>query len=290
MNKLLFAALAVGWSLGSMFGCRPSHAETPALNPMPDGSRDMYAGVGVQSAPRYDGTGVRRVRALPVLQAEWSNGLFVSGMRAGWHLSDSPTLEYGPLLGVVPKRDGGGNGNALGEIGNFSLAPPLARNVLKRTPHGLDGIDEIGARLQAGAFLNVYLDPQWRLSASVLVGSGRERDGARLELDVQRLAATIGERHRVSLAAGVTAANRKDNASYFGVSVEESLQSRFDTYAPGGGLQDAHLDARWNWSWSPSWMMTTDLRAKRLLGSAGHSPLVERSSNLTVSTAIAYRF
>lgn len=288
MNKLLTVSLAVLCSLSSMFGCRASHAETPALNPMPDGSRDMYAGLGVQSAPRYDGTGVRRVRALPVLQVEWSNGLFVSGMNAGWHLSSSPTLEYGPLLGLVPKRDGGGDGNGVGGVGTFAREPFF--NARKRAPQGLDGIDEIGVRLQAGAFLNLYLDPQWRLSASLLYGSGRGRDGARLALDVQRLAAAIGERHRVSLAAGVTAVNRNDNASYFGVSDEEALRSRFEQYAPGGGLQDAHLDARWNWTWSPSWMMTTDLRAKRLLGNAAHSPLAERSSNLTVSTAIAYRF
>jgi outer membrane scaffolding protein for murein synthesis (MipA/OmpV family) len=37
-------------------------------------------------------------------------------------------------------------------------------------------------------------------------------------------------------------------------------------------------------------MLTTRAQAKRLLGSARLSPLVERSSNLTVSTAIAYRF
>jgi outer membrane scaffolding protein for murein synthesis (MipA/OmpV family) len=37
-------------------------------------------------------------------------------------------------------------------------------------------------------------------------------------------------------------------------------------------------------------MLTSSLQAKRLLGSASHSPLTERSTNLTVSTAIAYRF
>jgi outer membrane scaffolding protein for murein synthesis (MipA/OmpV family) len=37
-------------------------------------------------------------------------------------------------------------------------------------------------------------------------------------------------------------------------------------------------------------MLTTHLEAKRLLGSASHSPLVERPSNMTVSTAVAYRF
>ncbi len=58
----------------------------------------------------------------------------------------------------------------------------------------------------------------------------------------------------------------------------------------GGGLKDVHLGARWNWAWSPSWMLTSSVQATRLLGSARMSPLVERPNNLTVSTAIAYRF
>jgi outer membrane protein len=284
MNKLLLASIAVG----SALGCTPGRAQTPAVNPMPDGSRDMYLGLGVQSAPRYDGTGTRQVRALPVLQVEWSSGVFVSGMNAGIHLSGSPTLEYGPLLGVLPRRSSSGSGNELAGVG--TMASFRSVKLRKLAPQGLDGMDEIGTRVQGGAFLNVYLAPQWRLSSSLLVGSGRERDGLRLELGVQRLAAAIGARHRLALAAGLTAVDRKDNQTYFGVTATEALRSRFGEYAPGGGLQDVHADLRWNWSLAPSWMMSTDLRAKRLLGSASHSPLVERSSNLTVSTAIAYRF
>ena len=57
-----------------------------------------------------------------------------------------------------------------------------------------------------------------------------------------------------------------------------------------GGFKDVHLGARWNWAWSPSWMLTSGVQATRLLGSARMSPLVARPHNLTVSTAIAYRF
>jgi MipA family protein len=37
-------------------------------------------------------------------------------------------------------------------------------------------------------------------------------------------------------------------------------------------------------------MLTSNVQVTRLLGSARHSPLVERPTNLTVSTAIAFRF
>jgi outer membrane protein len=288
MNKLLFLALGAACAVSGA-----ARAQTPAANPMPDGSRDMYVGLGVQSAPHYDGTGSRKVSALPVLQVEWSNGVFVSGMSAGMHLSDSPTLEYGPLLAVLPGRDEAGSGNGLGGVvdgANVVTATPAIDKLAALRNLRLGGMDEIETRVQAGAFVNAYLTPQWRLTGSVLVGSGNDRDGARLALGVQRLAAADGERHRVSLAAGLTLVNRNDNQTYFGVTGDEALRSRFARYQPGGGLQDVHAGVRWNWAWTPSWMLTSNLQARRLLGSAAKSPLVERPANLTVSTAIAYRF
>jgi outer membrane scaffolding protein for murein synthesis (MipA/OmpV family) len=261
---------------------------------MPDGSRDMYAGLGVQSAPRWDGTGSRKVSALPVLQVQWSNGLFISGMSAGMHLSDDPTFEYGPLLAVQPGRGRTGTGQTIGGIGSTDtmLIGPVPEPIDKRNMRNtdLDGMDKIGARLQGGAFANYYVTPQWRLTSSLLYGAGNDHDGARLDLGVQRLAVELGARHHVSLSAGVTVVNRKYNQTYFGVTAAEVSRSRFSYYEAGGGLQDAHVGVRWNWAWSPSWMLTSDLQARRLLGSAAHSPLVERSTNLTVSTAIAYRF
>lgn len=286
MNKLLFLALSGA--------CGATWAQTPTTNPMPDGSRDMYVGLGVQSAPRWDGTGSRKVSALPVLQVQWSNGLFISGMSAGMHLSDDPTFEYGPLLAVQPGRDDAGTGRVFDGVGSAGtmLIGPVPDPIDKRnkTVTGLDGMDKIGARLQGGVFANHYLTPQWRLTSSVLYGAGNDHDGARLDLGVQRLAFALGSRHHVSVSAGITVVNRNYNETYFGVTLAEAARSRFPMYEAGGGLQDAHVGVRWNWVLSPSWMLTSNVQAKGLLGNAAKSPLVERSTNLTVSTAIAYRF
>ena len=287
MNKLLSFALTTG-ALAGMLASGLARGQTPAVNPMPDGSRDMYVGLGAQSAPRYEGSGSRKVSALPVLQVEWSNGLFISGMSAGMHLSKSPTVEYGPLLAVHPGRDEDGTGNVVD--GAYGFAGPVLGEKTMLAAGRLAGMDEIGARLQYGGFYNVYLNPQWRLTSSLLAGGGRDHDGVRLDLGVQRLAAVLGDRHRVSLAAGVGVVNTRYNETYFGVTPVEAMHSRFPMYAPRGGLQDVHLGARWNYALSPSWMATSTLQAKRLLGDASHSPLTERSTNLTVSTAIAYRF
>ena len=286
MNKLLFLALSAA--------CGMTWAQTPATNPMPDGSRDMYVGLGVQSAPRWDGTGSRKVSALPVLQVQWSNGLFISGMSAGMHLTDSPTFEYGPLLAVQPGRDKDGTGQGVDGVGTVgtSLIGPVLDPIDKRNMVAtrLEGMDKIGARLQGGVFANYYLTPQWRLTSSVLVGAGNDHDGARLDLGVQRLAIALGSQHRVSVSAGVSVVNRNFNQTYFGVTREESARSRFSYYEAGGGLQEARVGVRWNWALSPSWMLTSNLQVKGLLGNAAKSPLVERSTNMTVSTAFAYRF
>ena len=116
MTKLFALALAAV----SSTAC----AQMPATNPMPDGSRDMYVGLGVASTPRYAGAQDRERAALPVLQVQWSNGAFISGMRAGVHLSRAPQVEFGPLLELQPRRDPEGEGGeaiGISEV-RFSLA------------------------------------------------------------------------------------------------------------------------------------------------------------------------
>jgi len=281
MKKFFALVLAVAGGAAS--------AQTPTTNPMPDGSRDMYAGLGVVSAPRYEGADSSRTRALPVLQVQWSNGVFISGMSAGMHLSSSPTVEYGPLLAVHRRRSESGMGGRVGDFeGAASLAPISVRTF--RSGNRLAGMDEIKARPEGGAFFNYYLSPAWRLTSSVLAGAGNDRNGVRGEFGIQRLALQIAPHHAVSVSAGVSFANRAYQQTYFGVTEAQAGASGNPEYRPDGGLKDVHVGARWNWRLSPSWMLTSSLQATRLAGDARHSPLVERSTNLTVSTAFAYRF
>ncbi|WP_292044289.1 MipA/OmpV family protein [Massilia sp. UBA6681] len=281
MNKLFALVLAVSGGAAS--------AQTPTTNPMPDGSRDMYAGLGVVSAPRYEGADSRKVRALPVLQVQWSNGMFISGMSAGMHLSASPVVEYGPLLAIHPRRTESGTGSSVGGVDAFATMLPSTERTMK-SANPLAGMDEVMARAEAGAFFNYYLSPQWRLTSSVLAGAGNDRNGVRGEFGIQRLAMQLAPHHTLSLSAGLGVANRAYQQSYFGVSAEQAMRSGNSYYRPDGGLKDLRIGARWNWALSPSWMLTSSVQGTRLMGDARRSPLVERPSNVTVSTAFAYRF
>lgn len=284
MKKLFALVLAVSGSAAS--------AQTPTTNPMPDGSRDMYAGLGVVSAPRYEGADSRKTSALPVLQVQWSNGMFISGMSAGMHLSSSPTIEYGPLLAIHPRRTESGFG---GRVGGVEAGPSstLAPNTLRdkaNLDNPLAGMDEIKARIEGGAFFNYYLTPEWRLTSSVLAGAGNDRNGVRGEIGIQRLAMQLSPHHTLSVSAGVTLANSAYQQSYFGVTARQAATSGHHAYFPDGGVKDMRIGARWNWALSPSWMLTSSVQATRLAGDARRSPLVERPTNVTVSTAFAYRF
>ena len=288
MEKLFALALAAA--------CGTASAQTPAVNRMPDGSRDLYIGLGAQSAPRYEGASERRVSALPVLQLEWSNGIFISGMSAGIHLSSEPSVEFGPLLQLQPPRDESGNVSGIGGIegsspNNLVVAQPpmVAARVTPRRSR-LDGLDTIGARPELGGFLNVYLSPRLRLTNSLLYGSGNARKGATWSVGLQRIAGAPSTHHSVSFTAGLTVANREYNQAFFGVTPVEAGRSGYAAYQASAGLKDVHLGARWNWALAPAWIVTSGLQATRLVGSAKDSPLVERPTNLTVSTALAYRF
>lgn len=276
--------------------CGTVSAQTPATNLMPDGSHDMYIGLGAVSAPAYEGARERRRSALPVLQMEWSNGIFVSGLSAGMHLSRQPSMEFGPLLAVHRGRTESGSSRGVGGVdasaGENTLAPPDPGFEAKKVQSEvgpLSGMNDIDRRLEAGGFFNYYLTPQLRLTNNVLVGSGKERNGARWNLGLQYIVRP-GAHHSLSLAAGLTLVNRHYNETYFGVTPEEEMSSVNRAYAPSGGLKDALLGARWNFAFAPAWILTSGLQFARLQASAKDSPLVERPSNLTVSTALAYRF
>jgi outer membrane scaffolding protein for murein synthesis (MipA/OmpV family) len=284
MDKLLALALAGA--------CSAATAQTPANNPMPDGSRDMYVGLGVVSAPAYEGARERETSGLPVLQAAWSNGIFVSGLSAGMHLSDRPSLEFGPLLALQPRRDESGTAGDVGSVINgigSTLAPEQPVYRLQGTAE-LEGMDVQHARLQGGVFLNYYLTPQLRLTNSLLYGSGNDRDGAVWRVGLQHIHAGLAPHHFLSVGAGMTVANRKHNQAFFGITADESDRTGTPAYDAAGGLRDVHLNVRWNWTFTPSWLLTTGVQAARLQGDAADSPLTRRPTNLTVSTALAYRF
>jgi outer membrane protein len=282
-----------------LFLSQVASAQMPITNPMPDGSGDMYAGLGVISAPRYVGADARRQHVLPVLQGQWSNGVFVSGMNAGLHLSTRPALEYGPLISLHPGRDDGGDGaSAIGierAIGEGNL-PRLPRVMVQynaqmlASGNRLNGLPAISRQLQGGAFLNVYLAPALRLTSNVLYGAGNDRHGATFKVGLQAIGMNPAPHHTITVEGELALANRSYNQAFFGIDNDQSINSGNPLYDAHGGWRDARIGARWHWTLTPSWMLVSSVDVTRQLGTTRTSPLVSRTTGVAVSTALAFRF
>ena len=259
-------------------------AQTPAARMMPDGSKDMYVGLGVSSAPRYRGADVRETDPAVLVQMQWSNGIFLSGLAAGMHLSDAPAVEFGPLLAVEPGRNASGRQKLSGiggiEVASIAgLASPQTGRTLRFT--------DIRSTLGAGAFLNHYLDESFRLTSSFLYGVGEDHDGLLLNVGVQK-SFTPAPHHRLALSAGATWANRRTMQAYFGV--DPAASGSTVSYAPSSGVRDVQLTLNWNWELSNLWLLTSQISATRLVGPAADSPYVDRRNGVSVRTGLAYRF
>ena len=324
--KKIYTFLIVALTLSSS-----ANAQSPAQNLMPDGSHDMYLGLGLMSRPLYEGAEKSKRVVIPVMQMQWSNGVFLAGMSAGWHLSNQYKHEFGPLITVEPNRNPSGVSNSIqfpnsfpGSAlvgGNGSVAGDLAdqENVgSNKSSNKLQDTDNIRTRLLYGTFYNYQIDNNVHQTNTLLFGAGNNRQGIRLSSDLRFQFKNVLPHHQFTVGLGLTAVNRSYAQTYFGVnksalasqvifidyisadlarSATEEL-SNFrklsdvanQDFKPRAGIKDVHADIFWNWSLSSSWLVTSKLSVSQLVGSSSKSPLVERKTNVTVSSAIAYRF
>ncbi|GGC57194.1 MipA/OmpV family protein [Undibacterium terreum] len=262
MKKLSFALI--------FSFCGPAIAQTPAANMMPDGSRDMYVGLGVGSAPLCDGTDERETRLKPNIQVQWSNGIFLRNESLGMHLSNEPGIEYGPLLEYDRGCD--------------------ASHQKK-----LEGAKDIDSSLGVGGFFNYYLTDSFRLSSKLLVGTENERRRMVLNLEARKYM-QVAQHHGVALSLGLTWANQAYTQTRFEFDPMKALvaspapAAAKTDFSTRSGIKDVHAGVNWNWELSSTWLVTSQASIYRLTGSVADNPLNNRRSYMTVYTGLAYRF
>jgi len=282
MRRLLHLFLA---GLPALAGAQ----QTPAARMMPDGSKDTYIGLGISSAPRFKGAEDRDTDPALLVQAQWSNGVFLSGLSLGMHLSDAPTVEYGPLLAIEPGRHASGSAklSGVGGIGGIDTAN-IAGIVAPPAPRTAPRFNDVRSTPGAGAFFNYYFDENLRLTSNFLYGVGEGHNGLLLNLGVQKSLPQLAAHHRLALSAGVTWANGRYMREYFGL--DPAVAGGTVSYTPSSGVRDVQLTLNWNWELSNLWLLTTQLSATRLVGPAADSPYTERRTGIGVRTGLAYRF
>lgn len=253
------ACLAVLLLAGASVAVR---AEGAATMMMPDGTRDMYAGLAL-TARTASAPGEERPTVLrPLLQVQWSNGVFVSANGVlGWQLSQQPGIEYGPLL-----------------LGSNDRDPHDSRR--------LAGSHPIRGTADPGAFYSVYLAPQLRLQSRLSYDVSAR--GWSAGFDLQRALPELAPHHTLSLSLGVGLSSGAVMRERFEVVANGASAPR--GYRPSGGVAEASVGINWNWQLGSSWMLHSSLNGGRLGPQAAGSPIVERRQLVTWSSGLAYRF
>jgi len=279
MKSILFASLFCVARLAS--------AQTPASSMLPDGSSDMYVGLGVLSEPSCEVGGEQTTRIMPNVQMQWSNGVFLRNTNLGMHLSPSSAYEVGPLLSYQ-------------------------RGCTASAARKLAGYGDVDGSFQVGGFFNFRPLSNLRLGSKLLVGTGAGRKTTYLNME-GRSYFKLASHHGLGLSAGLTWSRR-----YF-----DSANSRFDpnlsdgalvnVAGPGNGftasgsevltwkssrldinknanVRNVYLGLNWNWDLSASWIVTSHVTATHQFDINQDSLWLGKRNYVTVYSGLAYRF
>lgn len=241
--------------------CAPALAENTTELMMPDGSKDMYAGLALTTRTAAEEGGTRPVILRPLFQVQWSNGIFVSANGVvGMHLSEATGVEYGPLI-----------------IDSNSRNPGDSRRL--RGTHAVRGSADVGG------FFNYYLGDETRVTSNLMYDTSAH--GFRGQLGMQKTLPSPAPHHTVTLSAGVSLASDPVMRELYEV---RTATGGVRDYRPSAGLMSVSAGVNWNWALSSKWLINSSVTASRLGNGPADAPFVERRDFITWSSGLAYRF
>lgn len=250
--SLAAALLAVG---------APSLAESTHMH-MPEGSKDVYLSLALVTGPASEGGATRKAFLVPLVSAQFANGVFVNMNSVGIHLSRNPSIDYG-----------------------FQFSPTMSR-IRTRTASGWDS--ERKFTPEVGGFLSYGIAHGLALQSGLMYGGSSDRRGLRLRVGASAWL-PLAEHHHAGIDVQARVANRSALQSNFGVTPDQAAPG-LPVYEVAGGMRDASISASWRWHISNKYTFTTRMEHQRLLGSAAASPRIERSGGTYMVGLLTYRY
>lgn len=252
--------------LGLSLPCAVAWAQTDAGNATGRPSSGGSIGIGVGSAPTYQGSDQRRSTGQPIGEYRWANGFFVGGTDAlaGFQMNATPKLQLGLGIG----QDGGRK-----ESDSSYLA----------------GMGDIAAKGTANAFAKYALSEQIALSSGLQLGAGSSGKGSLLNLGAS-YTLPVGATTQLSFNLGATLANTDYMQDYFGVNAAQAGASGYKIYTPNSGLRDVSVGLSLIHQIDQRWMLISGLTSTTLAQSAKDSPLTRSTTSQSAFAALAYTF
>ncbi len=250
------------------------------------GPWDVSVGLGVASAPEYEGASKRATGVVPDFNASYKTngyGTFAVGSKArgfSWTAIDKDEYSLGVSLGFdggrVDDKDGGG---------------------LRTGSKRLRGMGEIKSSLDYGVFGHVTLGVPISLQVIKNAGNGKVNSdrsidgsgGTRVELSVE-VPWQVSDSLGLSFSPNIVWADKKYTQTYFGVTSTQAANSGFKAYNAKGGIKSAGFAVGANYKFTPNWSANLGVSFSRLQGDAAKSPLVQTKNQTSVAAGVAYTF
>jgi outer membrane protein len=225
-----------------------------------------YVGLGVNVAPRYQGSDESKTTGFPAFKYHWANGWFAGGTDGlvGVQLKATPQLQLGVALGVDEGR-------------KTSESRYLA---------GMGDVDE---RATLNLYAKAAINDQLVLSTGLKLGAGSASKGGLLNLGAS-YGVSLAPATRMSFNVGATLANADYMQDYFGVSAAQASASGYKRHTPDSGLRDVTLGLGLQHQISREWMLFVSLKSTTLSNAAKDSPLVRKATSQSAFAAVAYSF
>lgn len=231
---------------------------------------EFTLGGGVGYSPRYMGSDEYRVTPALNLALQTPIGVFVGLSGIGYRLS----LPAGFFVSAALSYDGGRKDD------------PKNLDAGSKKLRGMGNIKgSVFTTLQAGYAIG---DLAVVSVATDIPLTNRDRGNVyRFALD-----SVVYKSASDSVGVGAAAhfASGKYAQTYFGVTANQSMNSGFGQYAPGGGLYGVSLTANWTHKFTKHWSTTVAGGAMRYTGNASKSPIVFNKTNYQVATTLDYTF
>lgn len=222
-------------------------------------------GAAILVGRQYQGSDESRVRALPSVEYQWSNGFFAGVLNGvGYNASTQPDMAYG-----------------------VRVTADFGRK--EHRSDALRGLGNIEPRPELGTFFNFSPARGITLSSSLRYGSGNERKGLIVDLGAG-WSTSLSPSIRVGSTLATSWANADYMQEYFGIGPEQASRSGYTRLAAGGGFRDVRLGASLSYRVTPAWSLTGSVSYSELLGDAKRSPIVRQKGGTSALLALSYSF
>ena len=240
----------------TLTACLPALAQSTHMM-MPEGSKQIYVGLATVYGPSANGSTESRIGIVPIISAQWANGMFVNMNSVGFHMSERDDLQYGPQVRLMRSRPPSENGKSVGS---------------RFTP-------------EVGGFVSYSLAPGMTVSSRLMYGGSSDHRGLRVHSGASVWKQT-GAHHAFGVEAGVTLANRSSLQADFSVRPGGTLP----VHEVDSGWRDASVTLHWSWEFNHKTTVRAWVEEQRFLGSARASPRLATGGGTTAVAMVLYSF